>query len=66
MFRLWSEWDIGENNLIFASKEAGTKWLRNNAAVLEMADDENMQIDAYITQLFCEGFFSWQAVEFVQ
>lgn len=66
MFKLWSEWDIGESNVIFVSREAGTKWLRNNAAVLEMADDENTQIDAYIDQLFEDGYFSWETVEIVE
>jgi len=34
--------------------------------VLEMADEENTQIDAYIQQLFEEGYFNWQEIEIIQ
>ena len=65
-YMLWSEWDIGESSTAFATKEAGLRWLRDNAAVLEMADEENTQIDAYIQQLFEEGYFNWQEIEIIQ
>jgi hypothetical protein len=64
-YMLWSEWDIGESSTAFATKEAGLRWLRDNAEVLEMAE-ENTQIDAYIQQLFEEGYFNWHEIEIIQ
>lgn len=65
-YMLWSEWDIGESNTAFASKEAGLRWLRNNKSVLEMADEENAEIDAFIQQLFEDGYFDWQEIKIIQ
>jgi hypothetical protein len=65
-YMLWSEWNIGESNTAFATKEAGLLWLRDNETVLEMADEENTQIDAYIQQLFEDGYFNWHEIEIIQ
>ncbi len=65
-YMLWSEWDIGESNTAFASKEAGLRWLRNNKSVLVMADEENAEIDAFIQQLFEDGNFVWQKIKIIQ
>jgi hypothetical protein len=65
-YMLWSEWDIGESNTAFDSKEAGLRWLRDNKSVLEMADEENAEIDAFIQQLFEDGYFDWQEIKIVQ
>jgi len=65
-YMLWSEWDIGESNTAFATTEAGLRWLRDNVAVLEMADEENTQIDEYIQQLFEDGYFDWQEIKIIQ
>lgn len=65
-YMLWSEWDIGESNTAFASKEAGLCWLRDNKSVLEMADEENAEIDAFIQQLFEDGYFDWQEIKIIQ
>lgn len=65
-YMLWSEWDIGESNTAFATKEAGLRWLRDNAEVLMMADEENAGIDEYIQQLFEDGYFDWQEIKIIQ
>lgn len=66
MYRLWSEWDIGEDGLIFADKEAGMRWLQSNAAVAEIAQEDNTDIETCIAACFDEGFFSWQTLEIIQ
>ena len=67
MYRLWSEWDIGEGNLIFASQDAGMRWLRENPAVAEIAqEDYEGGVEHCITSCFDDGYFSWQAVEIIQ
>jgi hypothetical protein len=66
MYRLLSEWDIGEVNLIFASEDAGMRWLRENPVVAELAEDYTRSVEDFIISCFDEGYFSWQAVEIIQ
>lgn len=65
MFRLWSEWDIGEGNVIFATKAAGEFWLHNNAHVAEMAQEDSCSVDEEIQSNFDDGYFSWQKLEII-
>lgn len=52
MYRLWSEWDIGEGNKIFATLEAG---------------DEQLTVDEFIDNCFNDwGYFSWETLEVIQ
>lgn len=60
VYRLWSEWDIGEGSLVFATKEAGEAWLRNNSDVKDIADAENQTLEDCITDCFENGYFSWE------
>lgn len=66
MYRLWSEWDIGENNIIFANKEAVMRWLRDNNAVLEIADEDGTDVDTCIASCFEDCYFSLETVEIVE
>ena len=66
MFRLWSEWDIGEGLCIFATREAGLNWLRTNEAVAEIASGDNVNIEACIESCFADGLFCWQEVTIIQ
>lgn len=67
MYRLWSEWCIGEDNKIFATPEAGEAWLRANQTVAEMAADEEMSVDEFIDSCFNEfGYFSWETLEIIK
>lgn len=65
MFRLYSEWDIGETNLVFASKEAGLAWLRTNPDVAEMAAEDKQTIDECIYGCFYDGYFNWETLEVI-
>ena len=58
MLRLWSEWDIGEGNLVFASKQALMTWLHANEAVAEMAAEEACSVEELVSNYYDEGFFS--------
>jgi hypothetical protein len=58
MLRLWSEWDIGEDNLVFASKQALISWLHVNEAVAEMAAEEACSVEELVINYYDEGFFS--------
>lgn len=66
MFRLWSEWDIGEGLCIFASKEAGMQWLRDNEAVAEIASEDGASVEACIESCFADGLFCWQKVDIIE
>ena len=67
MYRLWSEWDIGESNKIFATPEAGETWLRSNQTVAEMAADEELTVEEYIDTCFNDwGYFAWETLEIIQ
>ena len=66
MFKLWSEWDIGEDGVIFANKEAGLEWLRANQAVAEIASEDNTSVEACIESCFSDGLFCWQEVTIIQ
>lgn len=66
MFKLWSEWDIGEELCIFANKEAGLEWLRANQAVAEIAREDNTSVEACIESCFADGLFCWQEVTIIQ
>ena len=66
MYRLWSEWDIGERNVIFANKEVAMNWLRNNSAVLEIAKEDRTDVDTCIASCFADGYFHLEALEIVK
>jgi hypothetical protein len=58
MLRLWSEWDIGEGNLVFASKQALMDWMHASEAVAEMAAEDQMSVEELVSNYYDEGFFS--------
>lgn len=66
MYRLWSEWDIGEDGLIFATQEAGMRWLQGNPHVAEIAEEDKATVADCIASCFDEGFFSWQKLEIIK
>lgn len=64
MFQLQSEWDIGENGLVFASKAAAYAWLAANESVQEMCgpseDFKN------VAEMFDEGLLSFGPVTLIE
>jgi hypothetical protein len=67
MFRLWSEWDIGEKNVVFTSREVGMRWLHANEAIKEMAAEESYDdIPSFVEGLFADCYLDWEAVEVIQ
>jgi hypothetical protein len=66
VFMLWSEWDIGESNVAFVSTEAGHRWLLENEAMKEIAEEDNLTVERCIADCFDQGFFNWMEIEVVQ
>ena len=66
MLRLWSEWDIGEGNLVFASKQALMTWLHTKSlAVVQMAAEEQSSVEDFVATCFDEGYFSIEPLTYV-
>lgn len=66
MFRLWSEWDIGHEDLIFKTEAAAHTWLQKNEYVQEMATDEQMPVDTWVKEIFDTGLFGLILVEIIE
>ena len=65
MLRLWSEWDIGEGNLVFASKQALMTWLHDNLEVVQMAAEESIAVEDFVIECFDDGYFSFQSLTYI-
>jgi hypothetical protein len=62
MIRIWCEWDFGQENLVFASREAAMKWVT-----------DNVLIDEYVKENFCNaedlvrnGLIGFETLEFIE
>jgi hypothetical protein len=66
MYRLHSEWDFGEGNLIFATQKAGLDWLYSNAELQDWAAEAYLDIVIYIATLFADGYLSWEPLQIIE
>jgi hypothetical protein len=66
MYRLWSEWDIGETSVIFASKESAMRWLKNHAEMLSLAQLDGCSIDEYLKSCFDHNYLALVSVQIVE
>jgi len=66
MYRLWSEWDIDEQDTIFATEEAGMRWLADNLHVHDMARDDKQSVEEFIQSCFDDGLMGFRRVAVVQ
>ena len=65
MFRLWSEWDIGEGDKVFASKEVAMNWLRKNETVAELAEQDSLSLEDAISIYFADDYFGFTELEII-
>lgn len=65
MIRLWSEWEVGEGNKIFATPEACETWLAANHTIAELAAQEQESIEDFIDACFNNGYFTMETVEVI-
>lgn len=63
MFRLWSEWDIDETDIVFVSEEAGMRWLKDNLHVEDMARDDNQTVDEFLKSCFHDRLMGFKHVK---
>ena len=45
VYRVWSEWDIGERDVVFASRQAAINWINNNRTLIEACRSEGAEFD---------------------
>jgi len=57
MFKIWSEWDIGHEGLIFKSEEDANKWLLENQTLVECYE-EGLTGQAAIDDLISGGLIT--------
>jgi hypothetical protein len=62
MFRLFCEWDIGQENVVFASHGAAYAWLARNQSFQEIQKDGRFWST---TEVFNEGLIGFRDVEVI-
>jgi hypothetical protein len=66
MYRLDCEWEVGQEDLIFASIGAATKWLRTNLTLIEMAKEGDKDIVSYLLRLRHENLITLQQLTIIE
>lgn len=61
MIRLNSEWDIGQEDVVFTSKRAAKAWLADNATVRDMIGPSEEFKN--VAEIFDAGLFSYTELE---
>jgi hypothetical protein len=65
MIRLWSEWDLDEEAIVFSSEAKAIAWLHANPEVVQMAAEEACSVEELVSKYFDEGLFSFQTLTYV-
>ena len=66
MVKLWCEWDIGQENIVFLSAESANAWVRSNSCIEEMASEAEMSVDDYVQSLIDDGLVSTTPLEIIE
>ena len=66
MKQLWCEWDIGQNSLVFRDEQAAMRWIRNNPALLELAQEDGVDFENYLQKLYDEGLIGLLDLEIIE
>lgn len=66
MKRIWCDWDIGEEDVIFETKQAAMAWLAENEYIQEMAEEHKQTVDACIAELFDQSYLQLQNVKVIK
>jgi len=67
MKRVWCEWDIGQERLIFSTEDAAIRWLHNNDTLHAMAADEDSAcFESYFQRLIDDCYVGLESVELIE
>lgn len=64
--RVWCEWDIGNQNIVFKSAEVANAWIRANSSIEEMAGEAETSVDDYVESLIDEGLIGTTKVQLIE
>jgi hypothetical protein len=62
MIRIYSEWDIGQDKLVFSSEQTAKAWLYNIKDLLL----EEGEPDSVIEQLIADNLVGFETLEFIE
>lgn len=60
VYEIWCEWDIGQEDIVFSSKENARQWLEENQNLRDLICYE---FDTNIDELFKAGLLSYSTSE---
>ena len=66
MIKIYCEWDVGQEYLVFPSEDLAYSWLRENVKLQAMAKDDGMTIEEYLTETFDEGLLGYDQLTIVR
>lgn len=67
MKRIWCEWDIGHEYLVFATEDAAMRWLHNSDALHAMAADDDAQcFEDFFQSLIDRCYVGLEEVELIE
>jgi hypothetical protein len=52
MKRIWCEWDIGQEGLVFRNDDAAMRWIRNNHRLKQEAELEELDFETFLQGLY--------------
>lgn len=61
MIKIWCEWDVGQDDLIFTDTTAARAWINNNGNIDDIVKDGDFSIDG----LFEQGLIGYQSLRLV-
>jgi hypothetical protein len=56
MYRIWCEWDCGQEDCIFTTKAKALAWLKSNASFLEAVEQEEVPFSEFVKNSGLVGF----------
>lgn len=59
MYRIYSEWDIGQDNLVFTTEEAVIEWLEDNYVLMSLLEDASFE------DMIEKDLIGWQEVTII-
>lgn len=66
MKRIWCEWDIWQEDLIFRDEAAAMRWMHLNPILLKMAEEEGLDFEAYLHGLMDNGLIGLDDVHVIE
>lgn len=66
MLKVWCEWDVGQEGLLFTSEIKARAWILNNPNIEEMAKNDDQEVSTWVEGVEADGLISYEALEVVE